>query len=103
MDLWQLLKDILLTGCGLAVILSQIFSLHPSDVLLVTGLALTVPSVAGHAGALLAGRTGGHSSPPGPPSPSSSSSSSPGATGDPGPAAGGDGTDPGAGPGAEGG
>lgn len=71
MDRWQLLKDILLTGTGMAVILSQVFSPHPSDVILAAGLALTVPSVAGHAGALLAssgkhGRTGGESSPPPP-------------------------------------
>jgi hypothetical protein len=85
MDLWQLLKDILLTGTGMLVVLSQVFSPHPSDVLLVTGLALTVPSVAGHAGALLTGRPGHtelHSSPPGssssPPPPSSSPSGVPG-------------------------
>lgn len=68
MDRWTLLKDILLTGTGMAVILSQVFSARPSDVLLAAGLALTVPSVAGHAGALLAssgrhGHTGGESSP----------------------------------------
>lgn len=70
MDAWQLLKDILLTGTGMALMVSQVFSGRPSDVILVTGLALTVPSVAGHAGALLAGgrhgRTGGPSSPPSP-------------------------------------
>jgi hypothetical protein len=69
-DLWQVLKDILLTGTGMALMVSQVFSLRPSDILLVTGLALTVPSVAGHAGALLTGgrhgRTGGESSPPSP-------------------------------------
>lgn len=54
---WTVVKDIALTGTGMAVILSQVFSPHPSDVLLVTGLALTVPSVAGHAGALLTART----------------------------------------------
>jgi len=68
MNLWQLLKDILLTGTGMGLMVSQVFSARPSDVILVTGLALTVPSVAGHAGALLsAGRrehTGGESSPP---------------------------------------
>jgi hypothetical protein len=64
MSRWLLLKDILLTGTGMALVLSQVFSLSPSDVLLVTGLALTVPSVAAHAGGLLAGHTGGPSSPP---------------------------------------
>lgn len=64
MNRWLLLKDILLTGTGMALVLSQVFSPSPSDVLLVTGLALTVPSVAAHAGSLLGGHTGGSSSPP---------------------------------------
>ena len=68
---WQLLKDLLLTGTGLALIISQVFSHQPSDVLLVTGLALTIPSVATHAGTLLSPpSTGAH----GPPSSSPSSS-----------------------------
>lgn len=74
---WLLLKDVLLTGTGMALVLSQILSPTPSDVLLATGLALTVPSVAAHAGNLLAGRGAGPSSestpPPGEP-PSGSSS-----------------------------
>jgi len=64
----MLLKDVLLTGTGMILILSQVFSAHPSDVLLVTGLALTVPSVASHTMSVLGGHTGGRSSPP-PPSP----------------------------------
>ena len=39
----------------MVLILSQVFSRSPSDILLVTGLALTVPSVAGHARVLLGG------------------------------------------------
>ena len=77
MNRWLLLKDILLTGTGMALVLSQVFSVSPSDVLLVTGLALTVPSVAAHAGSLLGGHTGGRSSPSSSPSgelPSGSSS-----------------------------
>jgi hypothetical protein len=77
--IWQILKDVILTGTGVALILSQVFSHTPSDILLVTGLALTVPSVAGHAGALLSGSPGpgGSSSPSSPPSgPSPSGSSS---------------------------
>ena len=74
---WLLLKDAALTGTGLVLILSQIFSGHPSDVLLVTGLALTVPSAAGHVKEVLTGPIAGRSSPssrsPGAP-PSSSSS-----------------------------
>lgn len=84
MNRWLLLKDILLTGTGMALVLSQVFSPSPSDVLLVTGLALTVPSVAAHAGSLLAGHTGGSSSPPPSPSgqpPSGSSSEAAGERG----------------------
>jgi len=82
MNRWSLLKDILLTGTGIAVILSQVFSGHPSDILLVTGLALTVPSVAGHASALLTARTGPPSLPGGSSSPSSPPSQSQGGTGE---------------------
>ena len=52
---WQLIKDIALTGTGLVIIVMQIWSPRPSDVLLVVGLALTVPSAAGHAASILAG------------------------------------------------
>ena len=62
MNRWQVLKDVLLTGTGVAVILSQIFSPRPSDILLVTGLALTAPSIAVHARELLGGHTGSSSS-----------------------------------------
>jgi hypothetical protein len=78
---WQLLKDILLTGTGLVIIVLQIWSPKPSDVLLVVGLALTVPSAATHAASILSGpgvpESSGSSEqpgePPAPPSPSSSS------------------------------
>ncbi|HET9975281.1 MAG TPA: hypothetical protein VFQ68_44110, partial [Streptosporangiaceae bacterium] len=79
---WVLLKDILLTGTGMALVLSQVLSAAPSDVLLATGLALTVPSIAAHAGSLLAGRTGGPSSESTPPSPSPPSGSSSEAAGE---------------------
>jgi hypothetical protein len=69
---WQLIKDIALTGTGLLLIVLQVFSRQPSDVLLVTGLALTIPSVASHAGTLLSPPSmGAHGRP------ESSSSSSP--------------------------
>jgi hypothetical protein len=78
--IWAAIKDILLTGTGMVLILSQVFSHSPSDILLVTGLALTVPSVAGHATALLGGgHTGGHSSPPPSSSGAPPSTPSPGA------------------------
>lgn len=79
---WQLIKDILLTGTGLLLIVLQVVARQPSDILLVTGLALTAPSVASHAVALLSGpsadahgepESSPHAPPPGePPSPSSS-------------------------------
>jgi hypothetical protein len=84
---WLLIKDVLATGTGLVIIISQIFAPHPSDVLLVTAIALTTPSLASHAGTLLgAPSTAGHGQQE---SPSSSSphgspqSSSPGGSGDP--------------------
>lgn len=71
MSRWLLLKDILLTGTGMALVLSQVFVASPSDLLLVTGLAFTVPSVAAHAKTILGAGTSGPSSPspssPGPP------------------------------------
>ena len=79
---WSTVKDVLLTGTGMVLILSQVFSASPSDILLVTGLALTVPSVAAHAGALLGGHTGGSSSPPSPPPGPAPPGSSPGDAGD---------------------
>lgn len=77
---WQLAKDVLLTGTGLVVIVLQVFAKQPSDVLLVVGLALTVPSAASHAASILSGPSVPSSSPPsdaggGQPSPPSSSSS----------------------------
>ena len=82
MSRWLLLKDILLTGTGLFLVLSQVLAPTPSDVLLATGLALTIPAVAGHAKNLLSG-TGGPSSPPSSPSGQSDSGpSSPGGDGD---------------------
>lgn len=64
MSRWLLLKDILLTTTAMALVLSQIFSAAPSDILLATGLALTAQPVAWHARSLLAARTGTPSSPP---------------------------------------
>jgi len=64
---WTVVKDILLTGTGIVLVLSQVFSRSPSVAILGAGLALTTPSVAGHAAALLSGRGGGSSSPPPPP------------------------------------
>jgi hypothetical protein len=76
---WLLLKDIALTGTGLVIIVLQIFARQPSDVLLVVGLALTVPSATSHAASVLSGPGVSPSSessdaPGGQPSPPSSSS-----------------------------
>ena len=81
---WDTAKDVLLTGTGLVLILSQVFARPPSDVLLVTGLALTVPSVASHARVILGGHTGGHSSPPPLPPGEPASGPLPGDGGEPG-------------------
>lgn len=82
MNLWKLLKDIVLTGLGVAAILSQIFSQHPAGLVLGTGLALTVPSVASHVKALLPGPGDGESSEsPSPPRQPASPPSAPGGSG----------------------
>jgi hypothetical protein len=79
---WQLAKDVLLTGTGLVIIILQIFARQPSDVLLVVGLALTVPSAASHAASILSGPgvppSSESSPPPGEQQAPPSSSSSPG-------------------------
>jgi hypothetical protein len=64
MKWWPLLRDIALTGTGMAVIVVQVFSKHPDGLLLGTALALTVPSVAEHVKALLPSSGGPDSSPP---------------------------------------
>lgn len=80
MKLWQsLLKDALLTGTGVAVILLQAFAAHPNGLLLGTGLALTVPSTWDHIRALIPS-AGGSSSESSPPHGSSQPSLPPGGT-----------------------
>jgi hypothetical protein len=63
---WWLLKDILLTGTGIGVVVSQVFASPPSELLVGAGLALTVPSIAEHIRALLPGTGGGDASPSSP-------------------------------------
>ena len=72
---WPLVKDVGLTGTGIVVIVLQAFSARPSGLLLGTGLALTVPSVAEHVKALLPSSGGGSSSESSPPPGSSPGSS----------------------------
>jgi hypothetical protein len=57
-----IVKDILLTGTGVFCILWEVFSAHPSGLILGTGLVLTVPSTAEHVRALLPSVGGGQSS-----------------------------------------
>ena len=74
--IWAAIKDVALTGTGIALILSQVWSDSPSDILLATGLALTVPSVAGHVKVLLDKSSSGPAAPSSPSTPPSGSSSS---------------------------
>jgi hypothetical protein len=72
-----LLKDLVLSGTGVFAILYEVLNAHPNGLVLGTGLALTVPSVADHVKALLPSSGGGSSSEPSPsqtppPSPPSS-------------------------------
>ena len=67
MKRWQLLRDVALTGCAIFVIVTQVYSQHPSDVLLTVALALTAPSVADHARALLSSPGESPRSPSAPP------------------------------------
>ena len=79
--IWTIVKDIVLTGTGVGVIISQVFSMKPSEYLLITALALTVPSVLTHSGAILGLRIGSQSSPPSSPDGSSQSGSGQGGSG----------------------
>lgn len=84
---WQLVKDVLLTGTGLYLIISQVLVAEPSGTIIVAGLALLAPAAATHAATVLSGSSelpGGHGpSSPSAPSPSSSPPSLPaGGTGE---------------------
>lgn len=86
MKLWQLLRDALLTGTGIFVIITQVYSQRPSDVLLAVALALTAPSIADHARALLSAPTAGQhsaSQQAPPPQPREGSSGASGGNGSP--------------------
>lgn len=78
MKTWPLLRDILLTGTGVFVILSQVYSARPSDVLLAVAMGLTAPAAYEHVRALLSGPGGGSSSPSPPSAGALPSPSSPG-------------------------
>jgi hypothetical protein len=79
MALWRILRDVLLTGAGLVIIIKQaLLTAHPSTEALIAGLALTGIGASFHVGALLSGHIGGPSSESQPPSSSSESGHSPG-------------------------
>jgi hypothetical protein len=67
----DVVKDVVLTSLGVVAIWSQIFSPRPNPYVIGAGLALTVPSTAGHIRALLAPGPGdgesSESTPPRPP------------------------------------
>jgi hypothetical protein len=68
MALWRILRDVLLTGTGLAIIIKQaLLTAHPSTEGLIAGLALTGIGASFHIGALLSGHIGGPSSASPPP------------------------------------
>ena len=74
---WQLMRDVLMTGAGLTLIMLQEFSPHPSGELIGAGLFLLAPAGVQHAvTVVLSGQSTqgpGHSeSSPSSPSPSSS-------------------------------
>jgi hypothetical protein len=60
---WSITKDVVFTGTGVFCILFEVFSPHPSGLILGTGLVLTVPATADHVRALLPSVGGGQSSP----------------------------------------
>lgn len=73
---WPPLRDIAITGSGLAVIASQVIiqvwlGRSPSDVLLAVGLALTTPAATAHVRTLFGQPGSSESSPPDGPPPSS--------------------------------
>lgn len=59
----DVVKDVVLTSLGVVAIWSQIFSPKPNGYVLGAGLALTVPTIAGHVRGLLPGPGDGASSP----------------------------------------
>jgi hypothetical protein len=64
---WAVTKDVVFTGTGVFCILWEVFSAHPSGLILGTGLVLTVPATADHVRALLPSVGGGQSSGSSPP------------------------------------
>jgi hypothetical protein len=73
---WGVLKDVLLTFGGLAIVLSEAFLIRPvNDLIVGTGLTMATAGAAWHAATVVSGFTGGSSPPP--PSPPGGSGSEP--------------------------
>jgi hypothetical protein len=73
---WSIIKDIILTAGGLVLIMVEVFATsEPSDVIIITGLAMSGIGASFHVGAILGGFIGKSSSSPPPSGPGSSPSS----------------------------
>lgn len=73
---WSIIKDIILTAGGLVLIMVEVFAANePSDVIIITGLAMSGIGASFHVGAILGGFIG-KSSGSQPPSEHGSSQSS---------------------------
>jgi hypothetical protein len=57
---WAIIKDVLLTGTGVWILISQALSSHPSDPLLVVAMGLCAPAIYDHAKSLVAGPAAHH-------------------------------------------
>jgi hypothetical protein len=64
---WTIVRDVLLTGTGIFLVLKQAYSLHPNDAILAVAMGFTAPSAVDHVKALLSGPSDAPSSPPSPP------------------------------------
>jgi hypothetical protein len=70
---WTIVKDIILTAGGLTLIMVEVFATpEPSDIIIVTGLAMSGIGASFHVGAILGGFIGKSSASPPPPGPGSS-------------------------------
>jgi hypothetical protein len=52
---WAIIKDVVLTGTGVWILITQALSQHPSDPLLVVAMGLCAPAIYDHAKSLVSG------------------------------------------------
>jgi hypothetical protein len=81
-EAWPVIRDVALTGTGIFVIIREVYSPHPSDVLLAVAMGLTAPAAYEHVRALLSGPGASSPPPPQPSAPPSAPSSPEGGTGE---------------------